>query len=172
MTWPSRPTLVGALIRAASASLLAVAAACGGSDSSSEPSTGPSPSEVAGTWHEDGGTLSCTFEQAGGAPITATFGNYDFDVVVVGSQTLLIDGLTAQAVGVGPNLEAVTTTQSSTGFACGDGSELVSRFTNRYVFFDDAKTGLVDRQWIVGCASGNGSCGREIEDAMRKISGS
>lgn len=163
---------IHALARSAAAGLIAFAIGCGGSDSSSSDADAPSPSDVAGTWHEDAGTLSCTFEQAGGAPITATFGNYDFDVVVVGSQSLLIDGLTAAAHGVGPNLEATTTTQSSTGFACGDGSELISRFTNRYVFFSGASTGLVDRQWIVGCASGSGACGQEINDPMRKIAGS
>lgn len=157
-----------AVRRLAAVALVAFAASCGGSSSSSDGGDAPSAAEVAGTWHEEPGGLSCSFAELGDVPVTASFGDFDFDVVVVGGGALLIDGLTAQPQGVGPNLEATTFNQFGTGYACLDGTELLSQFVNRYVFYPDGKTGIVDHQWTVGCASGKGSCSREINDDIRK----
>ncbi|MFN7956313.1 MAG: hypothetical protein U0610_31690 [bacterium] len=147
--------------------VLAAAAGCGGS--SSDGGSAPSIGDVTGTWHEEPGGLSCSFAELGNVPTSADFGDFDFDVVSVGGGALLIDGLTGQAQAAGSNLEAVTSTQFGTGFPCVDGSELLARFTNRYVFRSDAATGYVNHQWIAACASGNGSCSREINDDIHKL---
>ncbi len=146
---------------------LATAPACGGS--SSDGGNAPAIADVAGTWHEEPGGLSCTFPELGAVPVSADFGDLDFDVVSVGGGALLIDGLTGAAQAVGSNLEAVTSTQFGTGFPCVDGSELLTQFTNRYVFRSDAASGYVNHQWIAACASGSGSCSREINDDLHKL---
>lgn len=152
----------------ATLALTALVAGCGGSSSSSDGGNAPSLTDVAGTWHEEPGGLSCSFAELGNVPVSASFGDFDFDVVVVGGGSLLLDGLTAEPHAVGPNLEATTVNQFGTGFACLDGSELLAQFVNRYVFYPDGTTGIVDHQWTAACASGKGSCSREINDDIRK----
>ncbi len=73
----------GAVRRLAAVALAAFVAGCGGSGGDAEDGDAPSDADVAGTWYEEPGGLSCSFAELGDVPVTASFGVFDFGVVVV-----------------------------------------------------------------------------------------